>query len=217
MAKLTKTRNTTNLTAFSLSRQNSWLLWCSQIVNIASLSFEISSWMLAILALCLCWQALLITVKFNTKSNTRVSPILLTLFAIGGCVAIAITARSNGVLLSMIHLLSFAYALKAFELKQRKDFYQLLLLGLFLLAAALIFRQGLAFSITIILAIMLNLVVLQQLFSPSRALLSSMKMLMLLLLQSSFLALLLFVVFPRLSPFGKCQVRNLLKQDCLMK
>ena len=193
--------NTTNLAAFSLSRQHSWLLWCSQIVNIASLSFEISSWMLAILALCLCWQALLISVKFNAKSNSKVSPILLTLFALSGCVAIAITARSNGVLLSMIHLLSFAYALKAFELKQRKDFYQMLLLGLFLLSAALIFRQSLAFSITIIVAIILNLVVLQQVFSPSKALLSSMKMVMMLLLQSTFLAVVLFVVFPRLSPF----------------
>ena len=113
---------------FNLTRQHAWLLWCCQLVNIASLSFEISAWMLAILALCLCWQALLINNTCNAKVNVRVSPIVLTMFSMSGCVAIAITASSIGVLLSMIHLLSFAYALKAFEIKQRKDFYQLLLL-----------------------------------------------------------------------------------------
>lgn len=193
--------NTNNETSFGLSQQNSWLLWGSQIVNIASLSFEITSWMLGILALCLGWQALILSIKFRAKNKVSISPILLTLLAISGSVAIAITARSNGVLLSMIHLLCFAYVLKAFEIKQRKDFYQLLLLGLFLLAAALIFRQGLAFSMTIIVAIIINLVVLQQVFSPSNTLLSSIKVVVMLLLQSALLAVVLFVIFPRLSPF----------------
>ena len=97
--------NCNAVTSFGLSRQNSWLLWCSQIINIASLSFEISTWMLGILALCLCWQALLININLSAKNNLSVSPVLLTLFAIGGCVAIAITARNNGVLLlSLIHI-----------------------------------------------------------------------------------------------------------------
>lgn len=189
----------TNAT-FELSKKNAWLLWCSQVINIVSLSWEISHWMLAILALCLGWQALLINVKANHKSST-VSPWFLTFFAVGGCIAIAITARSNGVLLSMIHLLSFAYVLKAFEIKQRKDFYQMFLLGLFLLATALIFRQNLAFSLTMLLALILNLVVLQQVFSPSVAISTSSKKVVVLLLQSALLAIVLFIVFPRLSPF----------------
>lgn len=189
------------LSQFSLNRKNAWLLWCCQLVNLASLSLEISSWMLAILALCLCWQALLINLKLNAKAKGNISPFLLTAVAISGCVAIAITASNLGVLISMIHLLSFAYALKAFEIKQRKDFYQLLLLGLFLLASALIFKQGLAFSMIIIMALVLNLMVLQQVFSPSKTLSSSAKMVAMLLLQSSLLAIVLFVVFPRLSPF----------------
>ncbi len=190
-----------NVDVFSLNLQNSWLLWGCQIINVACLSLEISSWMLAILALCLCWQALLINTKFNANQTIKVSPVLLFLFAISGCVAIAITASSLGVLLSMVHLLTFAYVLKAFEIKQRKDFYQSLLLGLFLLASALIFKQNLAFSLVIILAIIVNLIMLQQLFSPSKSLFSSTKLITVLLLQSSLLAIVLFVVFPRLSPF----------------
>lgn len=206
-----------HLKQFHLSRKNTWLLWCCQLINIASLSAEISSWMLAILALCLCWQALLYSKKFNNKKpnatvkvkkNSNVSPILLTLFALSGCVAIAITASNLGVLISMVHLLTFAYTLKAFEIKQRKDFYQLLLLGLFLLASALIFKQSLGFSLLIALVLLLNLVVLQQVFSPQRTLFSSAKTVTTLLLQSSLLAIVLFVVFPRLSPFWQVPNAN---------
>lgn len=202
---------------FQLSRQNTWLLWCCQLINIASLSAEISSWMLAILALCLCWQALLYSKKFNNKkpngtvnvkTNSKVSPVLLTVFALSGCVAIAITAGNLGVLISMVHLLTFAYTLKAFEIKQRKDFYQLLLLGLFLLASSLIFKQNLGFSLLIALALLLNLVVLQQVFSPQRTLFSSAKTVTILLLQSLLLAIVLFVVFPRLSPFWQVPNAN---------
>ena len=177
---------------FQLNPKNTWLLWCCQLVNIASLSVEISSWMLAILALSLSWQALLI----NITNSTNISPFLLKLFAVSGCIAIAITAGTSGVLISMVHLLTFAYMLKSFEIKQRKDFYQLLLLGLFLLASAFIFEQNLVFSIFIALALILNLVALQQVFSPKRTLISSVKTIVLLLLQSSLLAIFLFIVFP---------------------
>jgi len=186
---------------FQLTHQNTWLLWCCQLVNIASLSAEISAWMLAILALCLCWQALFNIGKINNRYKAKISPILLTVFSVSGCVAIAITASNLGVLISMVHLLTFAYVLKGFEIRQRKDFYQVLLLGLFLLASALIFKQNLIFSILIILALILNLTVLLQVFSPKRPLLASAKTVSMLLLQSSLLAIVLFVVFPRLSPF----------------
>ncbi len=201
---------------FELSRQNTWLLWCCQLINIASLSAEISSWMLAVLALCLCWQALLNNKKFNKKTNgtakakvnSKISSVLLTIFALSGCVAIAITAGDLGVLISMVHLLTFAYVLKAFEIKQRKDFYQLFLLGLFLLASAFIFKQSLGFSLLIFLALLLNLVVLQQVFSPKRSLFLSARIVTILLLQSSLLAIVLFVVFPRLSPFWQVPNAN---------
>ena len=203
-----------NSQQFQLTHQNTWLLWCCQLVNIASLSAEISTWMLAILALCLCWQALFYSrkvnsgkintkssAKTNAKDNARISPVLLTIFALSGCVAIAITASNLGVLISMVHLLTFAYTLKAFEIKQRKDFYQVLLLGLFLLASAFIFKQDLVFSLFVALALSLNLMVLLQVFSPKQSVFSSAKTVVMLLLQSSILAIVLFVVFPRLSPF----------------
>ena len=197
------------LDQFHLNAKTSALLWLSQVVNITCLIAQISGWMLAILILCFCWQILLIKAKYTKETKSEIgfehvltiSPMLLVLFAIGGCIVIAIHAKNLGILLSMVHLLTFAYVLKAFEIRQRKDFYQILLLGLFLLASALIFEQNLFFFIVIILAVILNLIVLLQVFAPNKTFISSSKTIALLLAQSSILAIVLFVVFPRLSPF----------------
>jgi len=207
--------NTSNLRkTFNLPSKTAWLLWCCQVLNIVSLATELSTWMLSVLSLCLCWQLLPLSNKASTKlgfkfatkekskaNNSLIPPLLLFVLAIAGSIAIAISAKNLGVLSSMLHLLAFAYVLKAFEIKQRKDFYQLLLLGLFLLTCALIFRQDLAFSLLIILIMILNLTVLYHLFAKDRTLFLSIKTVLLLLGQSSLLAITLFVVFPRLSPF----------------
>ena len=155
---VSKTRQP-NLKPFNLAKSNAWLLCCCQVLNLSVLMLELSAWMIAIISLCLCWQAFLIHRPVSKKNHREsyasskkkrtISPMLLMLISIGGCIAIAISAKALGVLLSMLHLLTFAYTLKAFEIKQRKDFYQILLLGLFLLASALIFNQSLAFSLLI--------------------------------------------------------------------
>ena len=99
-----------------------------------------------------------------------------------------------GVLLSMIHLVSFAYVLKSFELKRRKDFYQHSLLGVFLLASALIFQQGLFFSSFIFLLLVINLSSLLSVFAPSESLKTLGKTTAILVFQSIFLAIVLFLV-----------------------
>lgn len=205
--------------AFHLTKKNAWLLWCCQLLNLLTLLFEVSTWMVAIIILCLIWQALIIKTRFNSNKNSgkvhiltkhkmALSPALLMFIAISGCIAIAISAKSLGVLVSMLHLLIFAYTLKAFEIKQRKDFFQFLLLGLFLLASALIFTQTLVFSLLILLILIVNLTVLHQIFSPTKTLLSASKTICILLLQSMLLALSLFIVFPRLSPFWQVPNTN---------
>jgi transglutaminase-like putative cysteine protease len=212
MASTEKKRLVQN--TFQLNYRNAWLLLCCQLVNIVSLSAEISWWMLAIITLCFCAQALVNNTKNtynkakestkynNTRHNKNsISPLLLKSFAVSGCIAIAITASTHGLLISMVHLLTLAYVLKAFELKQRKDFYQLSLLGLFLLASAFIFKQNLVFSLFVFFALLLNFIVLSKVFTPNKSLLKSGKTIILLLIQSTLLAGVLFVFFPRLSPF----------------
>jgi transglutaminase-like putative cysteine protease len=218
-----------NVMVFSLANKSAWLLWCCQLLNLSTLLLELSTWMIAIILLCLCWQALFIHNRYNTNKNYNkfndatnaennkanksskgnntliqqmaISPILLLLIAVSGCAVIAISARTFGVLVSMLHLITFAYTLKAFEMKQRKDFYQLLLLGLFILASALIFNQTLVFSLYVIFILIINLVVLHSVFSPTKNLSSASKTVCTLFLQSTLLAVTLFIVFPRISPF----------------
>jgi transglutaminase-like putative cysteine protease len=215
MASTKKRKPVQNI--FKLSYRTTWLLWFCQLINIISLSAEISWWMLVMLTLCLCGQASVNyanklpnqakasnrhnTNQSNRSRKTSISPLLVMLFAVSGCIVIAITVSTYGVLISMVHLLTFAYVLKAFELKQRKDFYQLSLLGLFLLASAFIFKQNLVFSLFILAALLLNLTLLLQIFTPTKSIRASVKTITLLLIQSSLLAIILFVFFPRLSPF----------------
>ena len=187
--------------SFKLTKRSMWQLWICQLANIFCLVQEISPWMLSILALLLCWQAFMYNQRNMPSERDKVSRVFIIIFAVTGCIAISITASNNGVLISMVNLVAFAYVLKAFEIKQRKDFYQLMLLGIFLLGAALIFKQNLGFSIAILLALILNLTILIQYFTQKLPIVTSVKTVSFLILQSSVLAIVLFIVFPRLSPF----------------
>jgi len=217
-----------------LTWSNAWLLWACQCINIALISLELSPWMLALLTLCLVWQALLLRKK--VANDKQVSALLLSVFAVTGCIVIMISAKGLGILSSMVHLLCFSYVLKAFELKKRRDFYQLWLLGVFVLASALIFKQNLAFALVSFITIVINLSVLLQFFTgtntgtttgtqlvnPSASQLAEqssikgsnlskkeslkeslqvIKTVIMLVTQSMILAIVLFLVFPRLSPF----------------
>lgn len=181
---------------FKLDPNTAWLVLFCQVANLFTVVNELSSWMLAIIALCLCWRALMV-------HDERAKPAfgLLVLFALGGCLALAFSGAQLGLLSSMLHLLCFAYALKTLEMSSRKDFLQLILIGLLLLAVAFIFGQSLLFALTVALIMVLNLAVLMRYFTPERKLLTLHKNAARLLLQSLPLAIVLFIVFPRLAPF----------------
>jgi len=199
-----------NITKFNFSHKNAWLLWLCQCLNIAVIALEVSTWMLAIIALSLAWQALLLhkskarvkqKITQNKNQLIQVPAVFLGIFALLGCLIIFLTAKQVGLLASMVHLLCFSYVLKAFELRARSDFYQLMLLGLFVLASSLIFRQNLSFSVITLFLLVVNLAVLLQFFSNEKAFSTNIKVISVLLAQSMLLAVVLFLVFPRLSPF----------------
>lgn len=196
-----------NKQTFNLTIKHAWLLILCQSLNVGLIAIQINTWMLAVISLTLFWQASLIWRDHKAIANSndvfklKVPPLLLASFAICGCLAIYVTAKSAGILISMVHLLSFSYVIKAFELKKRSDFYQLILLGFFVLASALIFRQDLWFTVIVIAVLMVNFAVLMQLFSLQQASKNHFKVSSLILAQSMILAIVLFLVFPRLEPF----------------
>jgi hypothetical protein len=126
---------------------------------------------------------------------------LILLLAISGSVAIAVAGQTLGLLLSMMHLLCFAYSLKMFEIPRRKDLYQLVVLGIFVATSSLIFIQSIYFSLAVIVLVFGNLMILLNLFVPTMAVLAQAKLVAKLGLYSVPLAVALFVGFPKLSPF----------------
>lgn len=204
MIKKTKAKGLNKLTksikpALELNAGTVGLLLLCQLLNLSIISAELTFWMIGLIVISLLWRLLIL--NKNQKAILITNRWTLTLFAVGGCIAIAITAKSLGLLGAMLHLLSFAYAIKALELKTKKDFYQIILLGLFILATSLIFNQSLLFSCFVIIILMVNLTVLLQHYSPSQKLKQNLLTSSKLIMQSLPLAAVLFVVFPRLAPF----------------
>jgi transglutaminase-like putative cysteine protease len=198
LAKETSSHKTTD---FVSNKALSWLLIASQLANLLLLFTSLTSWMLALAALCMLWQSAIIIGLF-----TRPIKGLLLIVAILGCIALAVTSSLLGLLLTMVHLLAFAYVLKGLELKKRSDFYQLILIGIFLNAAAMLFNQNLIFSSLLLLALLLNLSTLFSLFISQKSSfytqwLFAFKSTGKLILQSIPLTIILFIIFPRLSPF----------------
>ncbi|MFT5815587.1 MAG: hypothetical protein ACI9VT_003361, partial [Psychroserpens sp.] len=132
---------------------------------------------------------------------------LVFLLAISGSVGIAVAGQELGLLMSMIHLLCFAYSLKMFEIPSRKDLYQLVVLGIFVATSSLIFIQSIYFSLAVIVLVLGNFLILINLFAPTMTMSTQAKLLAKLSLYSVPLAVILFVGFPKLSPFW--QVPNI--------
>ncbi len=138
----------------------------------------------------------------NQYSAPKILPSwLILILAITGSVGIAIGGKELGLLLSMVHLLCFAYSLKMFEIPKRKDVYQLVVLGIFVATSSLIFIQSIYFSLAVILLVFANFYVLLNLFAPKSAVSAQAKLLGKLGLYSIPFAVVLFVGFPKLSPF----------------
>jgi len=180
---------------FNLSAQSILLLITCQLLNLLTLSFELSWWMLSIITICLGWQ-LAITKKLTQKP----SKILIAALSVTGCILLALTSMSLGLLSTMLHLLCLSYVLKSFELNKRADFYQMILLGLFVLVASLIFKQSLYFAIVISLIIIVNFTMVITYFASSEKYMVTLNTAFKIFMQSAPLAICLFFVFPKLSP-----------------
>jgi protein-glutamine gamma-glutamyltransferase len=188
---------------FKASANFYWLLLFSQLANFSLLAKQLSIWMLALIGLCLLWRFTLLNGHLKQPAKW-----LLNFFALAGCIVLAISGLQLGLLLSMVHLLCFAYALKQLELAKRSDFYQLILIGLFVLSAAMIFNQALYFSSIVFIVLLLNISVLFYFFTPMFSALRAIKGASKLVLQSLPLAVVLFVIFPRIAPFWQVPLAN---------
>lgn len=200
MFKRSKSKTPTLKKTKSVS-YNVWLLIGCQFFNAAPLVLELTWWMLSILSLCLLWQVL-IAKKLTAQPNK----VLVGILSISGCLLLVITGKDLGLLSTMIHLVTLSYVLKAFEQRNRADFYQIALLGMFVITASLIFQQSLYFALAIAVVMVFNLALVSSVFSPSLSVSKQMNLSLKVLLQSIPLTVFIFVVFPKLSPLWEVPV-----------
>lgn len=180
---------------FTLTSRNYLLMLMCQLLNLLTLSLELSWWMLAIIALCLLWH-----MAIYKKLTQQPSKLFVGVLSVTACILLVLTSQMLGLLLTMLHLLCISYVLKSFELKKRSDFYQIVLLGLFVVVSSLIFEQSLYFAIVVTLIIIINFVLLLGCFSQSTQIKAQLKSVSKIVIQSVPLAVFLFFVFPKLSP-----------------
>ncbi len=181
---------------FALKKHLRWFLVLCQLLTLLGLATELAMWMNATISLCLVWQC---AVLLNVLPQPN--KYIVFFIAILGSIALAISGRELGLLLSMIHLICFAYTIKALELNTRKDFFQLILLGVFLVACAFIFNQSVWFAGAAFTLVMLNLSLLLLFFAPKLSVTDGVKLNLSQLLLSLPFAIMMFLFFPRLEPF----------------
>lgn len=175
-----------------------WLLIAVVLLNQLTLFQELEPWLIALSLLCVVWK-----VRLTSENKPYANKIALILIALAGCTVLALRATSLGLLVSMIHLLCFAYSLKMLEQRGERDFFQLIVIGLFILGSGLIFTQSLGFFTLFVLLLSMNIALLLTFVSKHVGIKFAHKRSLIMLLQSIPLAVALFFLFPKLAPLWK--------------
>jgi len=195
-AEQQKIKSKVEIAVFTLPPSMALSLIVIQLCNLLTLSTELAGWFIALASLCFIWHS-----AIYFKVVKKPSRLLKLLIATVGCFLLLLSGKELGLLLSMLHLLCFAYLLKPFELNSRKDFYELVILGFIVLATSLIFQYSIYFAMMIVVMAIINITWLLCWFSESKRLVSQLGFASKLIFQSLPLAIILFVVFPKIPPF----------------
>ena len=191
---------------FILDKGSAWHVMIVQFCVVALMFEQLTLWMIAIILLSLLWQC-----AVNLKVLRSPNKYLVMVIGIFGASAIAMSGRELGLLLSMIHLLSFSFAIKALEINYRRDLYLIMLLAIFLLSCSFIFKQTVWFSLLVLTVLIVNLSLIYRFHAPAIQVTQSIKHCVAALVISIPLAATMFVVFPRLQPFWQMPLADAAK------
>ncbi|MCL1142917.1 transglutaminaseTgpA domain-containing protein [Shewanella gaetbuli] len=171
-----------------------WLL----VTNVAVLTpqFEhATAWTLAICAICFVWRVGIYFGKVAAPPK-----LLVTLLAIGAAITLGLVSSQIGLLNALINLLLLGYALKYIEMRQIRDVKAVVLVGYFIIALTLLDQQTIINTLHLTLVVVINTCVLISIYQDKRKPMANALFSFKLILHSIPLAILLFVVFPRLGP-----------------
>ncbi len=161
-----------------------------------SLFESILSWIsgLAIIA-CLMRLALI----FHWQKQT-VSIRTLNLLAVLSALTLAWFGWQLGLLLAMTNLLVLAISLKLMLLRNQKDYFQLIIVVLFLIGCGFIFYQNIGFTLFYLIQTLIIVISLACYFSPTLPLKQQMGTVIKMSLQALPIALVLFLLLPQIGP-----------------
>ena len=171
-----------------------WLL----ITNVAVLSpqFEHATpWTTAICAICFVWRMGIYYGKVAAPPK-----LLVTSLAIGAATTLALVSSQIGLLNALINLLLLGYALKYIEMRELRDVKTVVLVGYFIIALTLLDQQAIINTVHLTLVAVLNTSVLVSVYQDNRKPSANLRFSFKIMLHSLPLAIVLFVVFPRLGP-----------------
>ena len=169
------------------------------VVLAASMFSDIHLW---VLLLCLCAgivRGFLFLGWYNHMPGKR----MVNLLALLAGTALITTSDGMDFLHIMVNLLLLACALKLMLLSKRRDFYQLFICAIFLLACGFIFYQSLARTLFYGIMFLFLLYILLSAHTPSSTRQFRQKKTFILFFQALPLAVILFVFMPRLPPLWK--------------
>lgn len=171
-----------------------WLL-ITNVAIISPLYDKLTLWTGGICAICFIWR---IGIYFGRVSKPP--RYLVTLLAVSAAGTLALVTSSIGALSALVNLLILGYALKYIECTNRRDVRAIVLVGYFLIALTFIYNQSIWNTIHLLVICGINTCVLVSLYQEKVTLKSTYKLAFTMVAQSLPLALVLFLVLPRLPP-----------------
>ncbi|MCL1113573.1 DUF3488 and transglutaminase-like domain-containing protein [Shewanella basaltis] len=171
-----------------------WLL----ITNVAVLSplyQQATLWSIGICAICFVWRVGIYLGKVAAPPK-----LLVTSLAVGAATTLALVSSEIGLLNALVNLLILGYALKYIEMREQRDVKAIVLVGYFLIALTLLDQQSMLNTLHLLAVVIINTGILVSVYQDKSNKIANLGFSVKLVLHSLPLAILLFVVFPRLGP-----------------
>ncbi|ABV87738.1 DUF3488 and DUF4129 domain-containing transglutaminase family protein [Shewanella pealeana] len=187
----------------SISRHTLMWLLLANIAILSPLYEQVTLWSLAICTICIFWR-----IGIYLGRVAKPPKWLVTSLAFAAAATLAMVAGQIGVLTAMVNLLILGYALKYIEMRNRRDVRAVVLAGYFLIAFTFIHQQSLLSSLHLVIVTMINTCVLISLYHDEGNFKYAAKLGGKIILQSIPLAVILFLVLPRLPPLWMVPPQN---------
>ncbi|USD38821.1 DUF3488 and transglutaminase-like domain-containing protein [Ferrimonas sp. SCSIO 43195] len=181
------------LTTVALRQTQGWLLMTQQMLVIHLIGM-VPNWALAIVNLSLLWSLAIFLGKVRRPPTWLLFTLTLTVL-----LALIPIYLQQGIAVTLGIMIALSYCLKSLEVRSRRDILTLVLVGFFLITLSLIEQQSWLKLMSALALFILNATILLSLHRPMSAP-HNLRMSLKLVLGSLPMAVILYLLLPRLEP-----------------